>query len=1480
MALVEGTLSEPSAAPNSPGEQEPELCPALLQALPPEVTKTLIGWQGRFDTKIIFDRWLIPGRSGAQVASVALSGRLGTRKVVMKVCPPGQTTSKEPVRHQQALEDAPQAFAARHLVQQPIAPVKTSKGGWWVMFQEIAGGSMRNVRGLSTLRGRQLPTLAASVASSVLAEWNPAPDIVNKTPADFLAEHLDGRLTAGGPFDDLLRELTYAPASEGTDHPHWVHTSPQRISPNAAAWIKDRAWDGSAGQHILALYGKAHGDLHPDNIVLPVGPHPEVDKYRLIDLSAYSPAAPLSRDPVHLLLSCVITEVAEMTEVQRKAIADFLIDPTMDAPARLQVSGVCDIANDIAEAGEKYARQIDMLDDWQDAQLLSLSGNALLFAIRPLNPIIRAWAYQLACDALGRFLAGRGIEAPAGDVPLLTFGVNPAATVDVVEAIEELSEACGRWSGTSANIAVVDSSTLNDEAIARFVRLGWDLVVEINPQTDVAGCWANASSDTNRAHRLRLPGQDLILGKKSTLWLAAAGLSDTNPINPIENLRAWRKRYLRFVTDAFEALARHTSKPVTVTCFGSPGRAQLAIGETALDVFDDRARLVVVSDTDAGDLADYAADVVRCDPSALLPAIGSTSVASDLKRRPTLPSTNGPMLVPDEVVSRLGDTAELLHSEVGIKDDSADADIGAFYRGRPISWFELDLDLDVPRRVTDDLLVRVTEALEQRDTLRIMLGHAPGAGGTTVARRIAWRIKDTYPTVVVRTVSDDVVLAEAVADLAQLSSMPVLLIVELVPESVLDRLFGMLRARSIPTVLLISARRTGRGYGQSGTEIGVKAFHGGSTASQRGLRLGPMTRRNERVLMAERFAEMVPERADALYALTGGSLATNVPFFYALTAFDSDFEGVPHYVRQFFNGLREEEREILILTALVHRFSGIAVPAELFAPLLNLSRSTPVELAKSVSAQLLDLLSETEPGTWRMTHSLIAEEVLRQLLMPERLSSREDWRAGLPSWSLRLISHASTVYGRYLPEDISLILGRLFTRRDDRDPVEPRSNGTYTELLQSMSSSGRLEVMRELTEAFPHEPHFWGHLGRLLSYDHNDYAGALTAVDRAISLSPRDALLHHMRGMIFRNQMRNLIRQRPDQDVSQAERENTVLYLAESARNAFREASELDDTSEYGHIALARVCVDVIEFGYQLSGERTYATFLAKPTTGVYRDLLEEAEESIDAAREIRGADRASFAAEEAELGVLKLYDDYQALLQGWRGLLGRPDLYKPTIRRRLARAYRNRHGSWLNASQRDIRQAVELLDSNLRDDPRDFASLLEWLWAARFIPVSVDRAADLVEIWASAEKDRNALFYDYVLTCLRVLKGQDSAIPEYQRKLERSRERSAFFGNRRFDYEWLGEGTELGKLVHYTDLRDWDRSGEGPAPSHLARISGRVNRINGPASGTIDFGRGVEAFFVPQRAGLHRGSDENRRVSALLAFRYDGPQAWSVRTE
>ncbi|MEU2772284.1 hypothetical protein ABZ646_04990 [Streptomyces sp. NPDC007162] len=77
--------------------------------------------------------------------------------------------------------------------------------------------------------------------------------------------------------------------------------------------------------------------------------------------------------------------------------------------------------------------------------------------------------------------------------------------------------------------------------------------------------------------------------------------------------------------------------------------------------------------------------------------------------------------------------------------------------------------------------------------------------------------------------------------------------------------------------------------------------------------------------------------------------------------------------------------------------------------------------------------------------------------------------------------------------------------------------------------------------------------------------------------------------------------------------------------------------------------------------------------------------------------------------------------------------------------------------------------------------------------------------------------------------------------------------------------------------MKEWNRREGEPPPAHLARLQGRVSQIKSRASGTIDFGRGIQAFTVPSRAGLVRGVHENWPVTALIAFRYDGPEAWAV---
>ena len=196
-----------------------------------------------------------------------------------------------------------------------------------------------------------------------------------------------------------------------------------------------------------------------------------------------------------------------------------------------------------------------------------------------------------------------------------------------------------------------------------------------------------------------------------------------------------------------------------------------------------------------------------------------------------------------------------------------------------------------------------------------------------------------------------------------------------------------------------------------------------------------------------------------------------------------------------------------------------------------------------------------------------------------------------------------------------------------------------------------------------------------------------------------------------------------------------------------------------------------------------------------------------------------------------------------------------------------------------DQRRVLDMLEENLRDDPTDEASLRDWLRAARQGSVSLDRAGELVSYLAQRTQSTDALYYDYVIAVLQVFNGREATWREARRKIDRCRERAVSFGNRKFSYEWLGFGQGLEMLVHYSRIPEsWDRNRPGDLPNTLRRVSARVATINSPQSGALRLEPGgLDAFFVPARAGAIRGRHENVKAGAVLGFSYDGLRAWSV---
>jgi tetratricopeptide (TPR) repeat protein len=700
----------------------------------------------------------------------------------------------------------------------------------------------------------------------------------------------------------------------------------------------------------------------------------------------------------------------------------------------------------------------------------------------------------------------------------------------------------------------------------------------------------------------------------------------------------------------------------------------------------------------------------------------------------------------------------------------------------------------------------------------------------------------------------------------------VLVLVENSTDAVTDALYDQLRADSVPALLLLVGRRA------SAPPAGA--------VDQADRYLGPL-HADERPTFVRLFGALAPARRAELARAASRGADSSVPFLLALTAFQDDYVGLPDYVARGLGNARDDVRGVLGAVAIAHRYAGTAVPANAFAPSLNLPRDAPVRLRNVLSGQADGLVLEDRPGMWRTAHPLVAQEMLRQLLSPPggpAAAMGESWRASLAQRCIDLIQMLADAYPQGLPGDERQLLERLFLARDQRGSFE-RSRRTNSEVLEDIpAGEGRLEVLRVLAETFSNESHYWAQYGRLLSYQSGDHPRAREALDRALELNDSDSVLWHMSGVVRRSELRGLLRAPSARQPSADPRTETALqaqvqHSVSLALFDLARAAELDDASEYPHVTAARLCVEVIEWAKTRSKASTYAEFLRRPAGQPYAALLDTAEDALDRLGEIIGDDTPSRYAEEASAELRQLYDDYAGLLEGWRNVLARPDVIKAPVRRRIVRAYRNRAGGWRAAGAAQRRQALALLDENLHDDPTDGRSVREWLRVARFTDASVDRAAELVSYWAEGDLSRDALFYQSVVYALLALDGRESALADYERASQRCRDRSQSFPRRRTAYEWLGAGEGLGRLVQHTDLHEWERSRtDGPDPALLARVTGRVASIARAQSGLIEFGPGLTAFFTPSFSGLVAGRDENRLVTAFIGFAYDGPQAWSVR--
>ena len=556
----------------------------------------------------------------------------------------------------------------------------------------------------------------------------------------------------------------------------------------------------------------------------------------------------------------------------------------------------------------------------------------------------------------------------------------------------------------------------------------------------------------------------------------------------------------------------------------------------------------------------------------------------------------------------------------------------------------------------------------------------------------------------------------------------------------------------------------------------------------------------------------------------------------------------------------------------------------MFQNLLGLSNrdvSFPLVFAGQLS--VLDILiQDNNSREWRPIHHIVASEVLRQILAPPGADPRV-WQQGLSTWGKKFIEFIGEHH--FVASERALeLLRRVFIYRDTGDALGRETgddSGTETSRLRNFSlfiqqipsREGRLGVLQFLVDSFPGEAHFWAHLGRFQAAIMNNHVESLESVEQAISLQSNDPLLLHMKGMSYRYQAYNLM--------SSNDTLENVVALAERASDSFEEARECNPDHEHAYISEIQLLAKVLNYAVQDTEETIFQYIKRHNAIPYIREAFDKAESLLAVVGAIRAGTQSSSWAQGCRASISRLYGDYREALQIWDSLLSRDDVYHPPVRRQIVYALKDRTKVWTNMSQNNLACCIRLLQDNLDEQPYNEPDLRQWLQAVRFATnrPSIDSLIEKVSYWKTNTNALEATYYLYVLYALKALDGLSVERDLADRFMNESVQLSRTRRNRRNSFEWLGEGGDIGRLVHQSVLGKWNTDLNFWSNSRaLKRVEGIIVKWRGPQAGEIEIS-GLPCFFVPNSNPQKPLSEDsiNRRVNFFLGFSYSGIRAWDV---
>lgn len=1056
----------------------------------------------------------------------------------------------------------------------------------------------------------------------------------------------------------------------------------------------------------------------------------------------------------------------------------------------------------------------------------------------------------------------------------------------------------------SAYSYVLITRRIESVPVKDLFSLKWDLVIDMDPDSDINGLAHNFTNITGITPRVRT--LDFANSRKKfsfshmPYWIMANGTSDIP--DSVVDPKKWGTAHGKYLTSLLEEFHKEYSNPVKAFVYPIENERNLRkIVDTFNDVYDSGDEIdfyVLSADGEHSSIDDENFRISALSIEEFAEDLGkynqdSKFTSGIIKRE--LPSENNKRVLLDEnFVTELGDSFDTVFIDIDQEDelDSEKCSRIAFYKGiQAISWYGLREHFDVIQPEQKKIEDKITQDMKDRGRLLRKVYYVPGIGGTTLMRRLAWEFREIYPTLILNRLNEQT--GKNLQKIYDITHCPILIFADnnFIEFDELKNLQIELKRMGFAFVICYFQRKL----------KGIRVENEGSIYTivhDFGIR--------ETRQMQTKLQELLDDK-DAKEAFDGhikefvGS--DRLPFVLSMYAFDKDFKGIKAYIANFLEKMNDQSKKILFALSLAD-YGNVSINVQYFMDLFNDESADEFLLEESPGINELVRVEDTfGKSTIRIRYHLFGEEILKQ--MSNGRDATEISFLDLVDNILGFIEDSRSNRFNINQDTLNLLRSLFITRKADVNAERPVFSSLIMKLRDEHrtsfvegydpSTDAIVRIFNKLVEVYPEEPHFTAHLARFYFYIDKNYEKGFHNIDSAIELSETemghvDPLLYHMKAMGYSSRITNIYRKdllRNFRDDSQYDTSELKEKIQEDAESAFKYFKMVRDSNigVAGHVSEINLCIQIAYLAKNLlDEEEDFNEYLVSDNGKWAMQYIDRAETLWDECKQL-ASDSAYEDLDGIEERLHSLTASIEESIDIWKNYITNAGNKNCTQARRiLARSYLKAAGQTtsLEIKKDFYAKVVQLMEDNIAEENHHVGNIRIWFDSIKQIEVEnqdqlIQDAVIKLNRWVNLTDSVDAHYYRFILKFIQAVDGSTLSEGELPKLLRELKQKAANKYNRTVPQHWLSKN---GKGINALVTNNRNRRNAIPEDEMAEMLFPFIGRISNnyvnDSHAYINW-HGVEVYFNPSATrGEISKVNIGQRIRFGLGFSYDGPRAYN----